>query len=81
MDGVQATCGQCKGRFRIRARKLVSGYSCQCPGCEAVIFFEEDSPKAEIKAALLSAKAVRRALREEEKGKVVRAAPYVFARR
>jgi hypothetical protein len=42
-----------------------SGYSRQCPNCEVIIFFEEDSFNKEVQLAMKEAKKVRRALREE----------------
>lgn len=80
-DTVQIKCPRCKSRFRERARKLTSGYSCQCVGCEAVIFFDDSSPKDEIKKALQAAKNVRCELRLEAEAKTATSAPFVFARR
>ena len=62
---VQITCPRCKARFREQARRIVDGFARQCPSCEAVIFFNEGSPKPEIKKALEAAQATRRALRAE----------------
>ena len=60
---VQVTCPRCQARFREQARKLVDGFSRQCPNCEAVIFFNEDSPIPQISGAFKAANAVRRASR------------------
>jgi hypothetical protein len=79
-DTVQISCGRCKGRFRERARKLVSGFSSQCPSCEAVFFFDDASPKIEIRKALLAAKNVRRALHLEAEEKLKSSVTYVFSR-
>jgi hypothetical protein len=79
-DTVQIGCGRCKGRFRERAGKLVNGFSRQCPSCEAVFFFDDASPKMEIRKALLAAKNVRRALRLKAEEKLKDSAPYVFSR-
>jgi len=65
-DSVQIRCTRCKGVFRDRARRLQSGYSRQCPSCEVVLFFDEDSPDKNIKTAMRSARHVRKALRDIE---------------
>jgi hypothetical protein len=65
-DSVQIRCTRCKGVFRDRARRLQNGYSRQCPSCEVVLFFDEDSPDANIKLAMKSARHIRKALREIE---------------
>jgi Zn-finger nucleic acid-binding protein len=67
---VQVTCPNCRTRFREHARKMIDGFSRQCPNCEAVIFFNEDSPKLQIKTAMKAARAVRRALRDEADDKL-----------
>jgi NAD-dependent SIR2 family protein deacetylase len=71
-DSVQVRCPKCKSKFRDRARRVVPGYSRECPQCEVVLFFEESVPKPDIKAALKDAERVRRALRREEENKVVK---------
>lgn len=78
-DSVQIRCPHCKGSLREKARKLISGFSRQCPRCEVVLFFEESSSKSEIKSALSAAKLLRRALLEQDVERPPRA-PYVFAR-
>jgi hypothetical protein len=65
-DSVQVRCRRCKGVFRERARRLQSGYSRQCPTCEVVLFFSEDSQDQTIRRAMKSARQVRAALREAE---------------
>jgi len=52
--------------FRDRARRLQSGFSRQCPTCEVVLFFDEDSHDANIKRAMKTARRVRAALRDAE---------------
>jgi hypothetical protein len=59
--------------FRDRAGRLLDGYSRQCPCCEVVLFFAEDSQHPFIKRAMHSARQVRKELREAEA--VRRAAP------
>lgn len=51
---------------RARARRLQNGYSRQCVTCEVVLFFDEDSPDANIKNAMRMARRVRKELREAE---------------
>lgn len=65
-DSVQVRCRRCKGVFRERARRLQNGYSRQCPTCEVVLFFDEDSHEQAIRLAMRSARQVRAALREAE---------------
>ncbi|MGE0286850.1 MAG: hypothetical protein AB7I42_11840 [Bradyrhizobium sp.] len=65
-DSVQVRCRRCRGVFRDRARRLQNGYSRQCPTCEVVLFFDEDSPEQSIRRAMRSARQVRAALREAE---------------
>ena len=65
-DSVQIRCAKCKSTFRERARRLQNGYSRQCPSCEVVVFFDEDSPHANIKQAMRMARQVRKELREAE---------------
>ena len=66
MDSVQIRCAKCKGVFRDRARRLQSGFSRQCPTCEVVLFFDEDSQDSNIKRAMKTARGVRALLREAE---------------
>jgi DNA-directed RNA polymerase subunit RPC12/RpoP len=65
-DSVQVKCTRCKAAFRERASRLQNGYSRQCPTCEVVLFFDEDSPDANIKQAMRMGRRVRRELREAE---------------
>jgi predicted nucleic acid-binding Zn-ribbon protein len=63
-DSVQIRCTRCRCHFRDRARRIQSGYSKQCPNCEVLIFFEEGSNDANVRAALLAARKLRRVLHE-----------------
>ena len=65
-DSVQVRCRRCKGTFRERARRLQNGYSRQCPTCEVVLFFDEDSQDQTIRRAMKAARNIRAALRETE---------------
>jgi hypothetical protein len=65
-DSVQVKCTRCRSAFRERARRLQNGYSRQCVTCEVVLFFDEDSPDANIKSAMRMARRVRKELREAE---------------
>ena len=69
-DTVLIRCSRCKSKFRDKARRVRSGYSRQCPGCECVVFFEDGSPNRDIHDALREAERVRKALREEESEKI-----------
>jgi hypothetical protein len=65
-DSVQIKCNRCKSVFRDRARRLQNGYSCQCPSCEVVLFFDEDCQQPNIKSAMRTARLLRKQLREFE---------------
>lgn len=65
-DSVQVRCTRCKNVFRERAKRLQNGYSRQCPGCEIVLFFDEDSPDTNIRRAMRTARRARKELRESE---------------
>jgi len=65
-DSVQVRCRRCRGVFRDRARRLQNGYSRQCPTCEVVLFFDEDSQEQSVRRAMKMARQVRVALREAE---------------
>lgn len=65
VDSVQIK-SRCKNAFRERARRLQNGYSHQCPSCEVVIFFDEDSQAPNIKEAMRHARRIRKELREHE---------------
>lgn len=66
MSFVQIQCTRCKGVFRDRAGRLQDGYSRQCPGCEVVLFFSEDSPHPFVKRAMRNARKARKEQREAE---------------
>jgi predicted nucleic acid-binding Zn-ribbon protein len=65
-DSVQIKCNRCKTVFRDRARRLQNGYSRQCPSCEVLLFFDEDSQQPNIKSAMRQARLLRKQLRELE---------------
>jgi hypothetical protein len=65
-DSVQVKCTKCKTAFRERARRLQNGFSRQCPCCEVVLFFDEDSFDTNIKRAMRTARRLRKELREYE---------------
>jgi hypothetical protein len=62
MSFVQIQCSRCKTVFRDRAGRLQDGYLRQCPSCEVVLFFAEDSPNPMIRLAM---KRARKACKEE----------------
>lgn len=74
-DSVQIKCNRCKTVFRDRARRLQNGYSRQCPCCEIVMFFDEDSQQANIKGAMRTARHLRKQLREIEAAGLVSGKP------
>lgn len=65
-DSVQVQCKRCKSVFPERAKRLQNGYSRQCPSCEVVLFFDEDSQDPNIKRAMRRARRLRKELREME---------------
>lgn len=65
-DTVQVRCIRCKAVFRERAARLQNGYSRQCPSCEVVLFFDEDSANADIRRAMTAGRQLRKELREAE---------------
>ncbi|TWA96961.1 hypothetical protein [Bradyrhizobium stylosanthis] len=73
MGSVQIQCTRCKNVFRDRAARLQDGYSRQCPSCEVVLFFTEDSQHPFVKRAMRNARKARKEQREAEA--VRRAAP------
>ena len=79
-DSIQIRCTRCKSAFRDKARKVQSGYSRQCPSCEGVLFFEEGSNDKNILQALLSAKQLRKELREFDEAPHRTATPFGFRR-
>ncbi|SDJ70785.1 hypothetical protein SAMN05216338_106145 [Bradyrhizobium sp. Rc2d] len=66
MSFVQIQCTRCKGVFRDRAGRLQDGYSRQCPSCEVVLFFAEDSQYPFIKRAMRNARTARKEQHEVE---------------
>jgi hypothetical protein len=66
MSFVQIQCTRCKMMFRDRAGRLQDGYSRQCPGCEVVLFFADDSQHPFIKRAMRNARKMRKELHEAE---------------
>jgi predicted nucleic acid-binding Zn-ribbon protein len=75
MSSVQIQCTRCKGVFRDRAGRLQDGYSRQCPSCEVVLFFAEDSQHPFIKRAMRDARKMRKALREAEAARIAAPQP------
>lgn len=69
-DAVQIRCPRCKSQFRDKARRVVSGYSKQCPRCEVMIFFEDCATDKNISRALLDAKRVRRETAQDAEAKM-----------
>ncbi|MBR0871268.1 hypothetical protein JQ633_12935 [Bradyrhizobium tropiciagri] len=65
-DSIQLQCTRCKNVFRDRAKRVQNGYTRQCPSCEIVLFFDEDSPNPIIKKAMRAARRARKAMRENE---------------
>jgi hypothetical protein len=65
-DTVQIHCSRCKTVFRDRANRLQNGYTRQCPCCEVLLFFDEDSQNREIKRAMMTARNIRKELRAIE---------------
>jgi predicted nucleic acid-binding Zn-ribbon protein len=68
-DSIQIRCSRCDAVFRDRARRIQNGYARECPGCNALIFFESESHDENIKRALKAAHKLRRALAAEESAK------------
>nr|WP_247279873.1 MULTISPECIES: Zn-ribbon domain-containing protein [unclassified Bradyrhizobium] len=66
MNFVQIQCTRCKDVFRDRAGRLQDGYSRQCPSCEVVLFFAEDSQHPFIKRAMRNARKARKEQREAD---------------
>ncbi|MGY8637920.1 hypothetical protein RAD15_36160 [Bradyrhizobium sp. 14AA] len=81
MSFVQIQCTRCKGVFRDRAGRLQDGYTRQCPGCEVVLFFAEDSPHPFIKRAMRNARKARKELREAEAVRIAAPQPAAGASR
>ena len=64
MSFIQIQCMRCKTVFRDRAGRMRDGYSRQCPSCEVVLFFAEDSPNPQVKLAMKRARRARKEQRE-----------------
>ncbi|AWL96034.1 MULTISPECIES: hypothetical protein [Bradyrhizobium] len=75
MSSVQIQCTRCKNVFRDRAGRLQDGYSRQCPSCEVVLFFAEDSQHPFVKRAMRDARKVRKEMREAEAAKLAAPEP------
>lgn len=73
MTSIQIQCTRCKGVFRDSPGRLQDGYSRQCPGCEVILFFTEDSPHPFIRLALRRARRARKEIREAEVEKILSA--------
>ena len=56
------------------------GYSRQCPNCEVIIFFEESSSDKNVQKSLLTARNLRRELREQEAIRPLRKAAPTYRR-
>ena len=69
-DTIQVRCSGCKTKFRDKARRVKDGYSRQCPACERMVFFLDESSNKDIQEALRDAVRVRKALRDEEAEKI-----------
>lgn len=74
-DSVQIRCTRCKNVFRDRAKRLQHGYTRQCPSCEIVLFFDEDSHDPNIKRAMRTARRARKELRESQGARARSAQP------
>lgn len=81
MSSVQIHCTRCKNVFRDRAGRLQDGYSRQCPSCEVVLFFAEDSQHPFIKRAMRSARQVRKEMRELQAAKLTTPEPQLVQSR
>jgi hypothetical protein len=68
-DSIQVRCSRCNAVFRDRARRIQNGYARECPGCNALIFFESETHDENIKRALKAAHKLRRALAAAEGAK------------
>ena len=65
-DTIQIRCPRCQVKFRDKARRVLSGYSRQCPSCERMLFFEDGAPIKDIHDALRAAERARKVLRQHE---------------
>jgi DNA-directed RNA polymerase subunit RPC12/RpoP len=68
-DSIQIRCSRCNAVFRDRARRIQNSYSRECPGCNALVFFESESHDENIKRALKAAHKLRRLLAQTEEVK------------
>ncbi|MHC2578646.1 putative nucleic acid-binding Zn-ribbon protein [Bradyrhizobium diazoefficiens] len=75
MSFVQIQCTRCKSVFRDRAGRLQDGYFRQCPSCEVVLFFAEDSQHPFVKRAMRNARKARKEQREAEAARRVAPEP------
>jgi predicted nucleic acid-binding Zn-ribbon protein len=75
MSFVQIQCTRCKTVFRDRAARLQDGYSRQCPGCEVVLFFAEDSQHPFTRRAMRDARRIRKEQRDAEAARVAASQP------
>ncbi|MBP1092592.1 hypothetical protein [Bradyrhizobium diazoefficiens] len=75
MSFVQIQCTRCKSVFRDRAGRLQDGYSRQCPSCEVVLFFAEDSQHPFVKRAMRNARKARKEQRAAEAARRVAPEP------
>jgi predicted nucleic acid-binding Zn-ribbon protein len=80
-DSIQIRCTRCKTVFRDRAGRLQSGFSRQCPCCEVILFFDEDSQDANIKRAMRKARHARAELRDIKASGRTAASPQPASRR
>lgn len=67
--------------FRDNAKRLQNGYSRQCPSCEIVLFFDEDSQDIHIRSAMTKARRARAEIRESLMPGVVARKPAVAVSR
>lgn len=82
MSFVQVQCKRCKAVFRDRAGRLQDGYTRQCPCCEVVLFFTEDSPHPSVRRAMRDARRARKEqLRAEAEKRAAPEGPAAASRR
>jgi hypothetical protein len=63
-DSVRVRCSRCNSTFRDRAGRIRSGYSRECPSCNVLLWFEDESSDVEIKRALKEARRIRNAIND-----------------
>jgi predicted nucleic acid-binding Zn-ribbon protein len=61
-DSVKVKCTRCGATFRDRAARLRDGYSRECPNCNVLMFFDGESPDANVRKALAEARRIRNLL-------------------